>query len=144
MKTDRIHIPQEFYSNLGFLFYSVAASDRHVAPAETERLRAEMKAHWIPLEPAHDDIGTVLAEYMDISFDYAVGEGMSAHEAFDRFKEYYDSEPDTFDASTKALVLRTARAIAASRSGINKSEHGALARLVLLFRDRTDGYPSTR
>jgi hypothetical protein len=134
MKTASTPLSQDLYAHLGFLFYSIAAGDRRVTPAEVAQLKQEVRKHWMPLEPSRDEFGTDMAHYMDISFDYAVGERMSAREAFDRFKDYYASEHAAFDPSTKALIVRTATAIAASQNGINKAEHTGLVQLTALFK----------
>ncbi|MBS1583853.1 MAG: hypothetical protein JST66_16765 [Bacteroidetes bacterium] len=133
MKTPSTRLSQDLYVNLGFLFYSIAAGDGRVASAEAERLKEEVKKHWMPLEPSRDEVGTDMAYYMDISFDHALGQHMSAQEAFERFKAYHGLEPAAFDPSTQALVMRTATAIAASRNGIGKAERGSLERLKRLF-----------
>lgn len=124
---------QDVYAGIGFLFYSIAASDGRIAPAEKRKLQEQVDKHWLSVEDSHDQFGTDSAHYIDISFDYAITEEMSAEDAYLRFTDQYKSRPQVFDKAMKALVVKTATGIADSFYGTSHVEHERLARLKKLF-----------
>ncbi|HRH70329.1 MAG TPA: hypothetical protein PLB89_12555 [Flavobacteriales bacterium] len=124
---------EDLYADLGFLFYSVAASDGKVSHAEMEKLKQLVKDQWLPMEPSRDDLGTDAAHYIDISFDYALDEGMDADVAFDRFADYFRQNKAQFDPSLRRMIYETAAAIAGSFAGNNKAELVRLGQLEQLF-----------
>lgn len=124
---------QEVYAGLGQLFYSIAASDGHVAPAETVKLKALVKKEWMPLEPQRDSAGSDLAYYIEIGFDHANDSNMKPDAAFERFKAVHAEHPAVFDPSTNNLVIRTAKAIAHAFADKNKAEQRMIAQLEEVF-----------
>jgi hypothetical protein len=126
---------QPLYANLGHLFYSIAASDRNVAPAEVTKLKALIRTQWMPLENSRDEFGTDAAHYIDIAFDHAHDHGMSADDAFARFESHFRADPALYDVGLRRMVRESAGAIASSFAGRNKSEVRQLVTLELLFRE---------
>ncbi|MEZ4740324.1 MAG: hypothetical protein R2818_13430 [Flavobacteriales bacterium] len=126
---------EPLYTNLGYLFYSVAASDGHVRPEEVDKLKALIKAQWLPMENSRDALGTDAAHYIDIAFDYAHTEGMSADDAFERFEEHLMANADLYDKGLCRMIRQSAGAIASAFSGRNKSEVRQLVSLELLFQE---------
>ncbi|HQW04604.1 MAG TPA: hypothetical protein PLV08_11400 [Flavobacteriales bacterium] len=126
---------QLLYTNLGYLFYSVAASDGIVRPSEVEKLKALIKAQWLPMESSRDALGTDAAHYIDIAFDYANTEGMTADAAFARFEAHLRANSEHYDKGLCRMIRQSAGAIASAYSGRNKSEVRQLASLELLFRE---------
>ncbi len=126
---------QDLYSNLGYLFYSIAASDGKVRPAETEKLKALVKNRWMPLESSKDEFGTDAGHYVDIGFDFANNDGMAPAAAFERFAEHVRAHPESYDPGLRRMVRESAEAIANAFAGHNKTEVGRLAQLDTLFRE---------
>lgn len=126
-------VKQDVYAGLGHLFYSIAASDGHVAPAESDKLKKLVKEQWMPLEPQRDSAGSDLAYYIEIGFDHANDTGMTPDAAFTRFEHMHAEHPAEFDDSSRKLVVRTAKAIATTFAGKNKSEARMIARLEEIF-----------
>lgn len=124
---------QQVYAGLGHLFYSIAASDGHVAPAETGKLKSLVKKEWMPLEHQRDSAGSDLAYYIEIGFDHANDLKMKPEAAFERFKTVHAENPTAFDPSTNNMVVRTAKAIAHAFAGKSKAEQRMIAQLEELF-----------
>ena len=124
---------EDLYADLGFLFYSIAASDGKVSPAEMDKLKQVVKDQWLPMESSRDDLGTDAAHYIDISFDYALDERMEADVAYTRFADYFRQNKVQFDPSLRHMIFETAAAIASSFAGNNKAELSRLGQLELLF-----------
>lgn len=124
---------ESLYAGLGHLFYSIAASDGHVAPAEAAKLKKLVRAEWMPLEPSRDAMGSDLAYYIEIGFDHANRSHQEPDEAFARFSDAFHDSPANFDASTRNQVMRTATSIANAFAGKNKAEQEQLAKLRRLF-----------
>ena len=132
MSTAQTYI--DIYTNLGFLFYSVAAGDGRVRGEEVETLKELVKERWMQLEESRDEFGVDAAEYIAMSFDYANDNGLDAEQAYQRFADAYREHAKRFDQRMKRLVLDTAVAITDAFGHTNKSEHAALSRVQLLFR----------
>lgn len=124
----------DIYTNLGFLFYSVAAGDGQVRKVEVEALKRLVKERWMPLESSRDEFGVDAAEYITMSFDYANDNNVDANEALQRFRDAYRDHGRHFDASLKALVLETAAAISDAYGHTNKTELTQLTSIQELFR----------
>lgn len=120
---------QDLYTGLGYLFYSVAASDGRIPKAETGRLKELIERHWLPYENSRDEFGTDAAYYIDIIFDYAVDQELPAEDAYSNFLEVHAEHKALFDDDLKRLVERTASGIAEAMAGVNKSERAVLDRL---------------
>ncbi|HRD54335.1 MAG TPA: hypothetical protein PKY96_16975 [Flavobacteriales bacterium] len=120
---------EEIYASIGYLLYSIAASDKHVAPAEAEQLKREVRQQWLPLEDSRDDLGVDAAHYVGFGFDHAVSEGMPAEAAFSRFKEQFMAAPGSYDDGVRRLIRSSSAAIAGATAGRNKSELVQLARV---------------
>ena len=125
---------QDIYAGLGFLFYSIAASDGSIATAERQKLKEQVDKHWLSLEDSVDGFGTDSGHYIDISFEYAIAEEMNADEAFQRFTDLYKDSPERFNKSMKSLITRTSTGIADAFHGTNKAEQARLTELKKLLR----------
>lgn len=124
---------ETLYTDLGYLFYSIAAADRKVMPAERAKLQRIVQEQWLPMESSRDEVGTDEGHYIDIAFDYANDEGIPAEEAFERFAEHVRRTPDEFDEGLRGMIFRSAVEVASSFAGRNKSELHRLTQLELLF-----------
>lgn len=125
----------DIYTNLGFLFYSVAAGDGQVRKAEVGTLKRLVKERWMPLESSRDEFGIDAAEYISMSFDHAHDNALDAGAAFDRFVNAYREHVKRFDPELKKLVLDTAAAITEAFGRTNKAELTSLTRIQQLFRE---------
>jgi hypothetical protein len=125
----QVNAQEEHYIHIGYLLYSVAASDGRVTVSEAERLKGTIKRSWLGLDGSRDEVGTDDAYYIEFSFDLARDQHMDPEEAFARFKEYFSGAPERFVPSERELILGTARAIAGANHGHNKSELVQLARI---------------
>ncbi|WP_222983868.1 hypothetical protein [Flagellimonas meishanensis] len=121
-------IGNEFYQNLGKLFYAVAMADKQVRPSEVERLRKYVRQHWLEVDNFEDEFQTDSAYQIETVFDWLEEEEKDGKDYFKDFKDFYKAHPEKFNAQVKSLIVRTAEAIASSFAGKNKSE------LVLIFK----------
>ncbi|GAA4884387.1 hypothetical protein GCM10023311_03480 [Flaviramulus aquimarinus] len=129
MKTKK-KMTLKFYQNLGKLFYAIALADKHVHDIEFDKLKALIKQQWLDVDVLEDDFSTDAAYQIEFVFDWLnKGGDLNAKTCYDAFVNYKNEQPHLFTESIKKLILRTARAIAASFSGLNKSELIMLAKL---------------
>lgn len=124
-----------FYQKIGELFYAIAASDKVVRQAEYTALKDLVSEEWSKHSHTKDEFDTDAIYQMEIVFDWFDYERMGADECFDRFASYYKDHRRAFTAERKALIKKTANAIAGAFSGKNKSELILLAKLDMLFRE---------
>ncbi len=126
-------IGNEFYQNLGMLFYAVAIADKNVRPVETKRLRKYVRQHWLNVDDFEDEFHTDAAYQIEIVFDWLEGEEKDGEEYFNEFKEFYKEHPEKFTPKLKDLIVETAENIAKSFAGKNRSEMLIIFRLKQLF-----------
>ncbi|HRH37652.1 MAG TPA: hypothetical protein PK760_04875 [Flavobacteriales bacterium] len=124
---------QALYTNLGYLFYSVAAADGRVRPVERDALMAMVKERWLPLEGSRDEMGTDQAHYIDIAFDHANENHMSGDEAFGRFAVHMEKHALELGPRMRGMIHSTAASIAGAFAANNKAELTRLAQLQELF-----------
>ena len=123
-------LTHKFYQNLGKLFYAIAAADRKVRDAEFDKLKSIVKNQWLDVDPLTDEFDTDAAYDIEIVFDFLKNEErMNIYSLYEDFVDYKKDQKHLFTPEIKKLILKTANAIAASFSGINKSELILLAKL---------------
>lgn len=125
---------ETLYEKLGHLFYAIASSDKHVHPAEFERLKTLVSKEWLPLEDSTDTFGTDAAHYISIAFDYLSSEAVSSEEAFSVFSSFYEENTSRFTPPIKKKILSTAVAIADAFGTTNKKEKESLNTLKRLMK----------
>ncbi|MER3316717.1 MAG: hypothetical protein RIB79_00345 [Allomuricauda sp.] len=126
-------IGNEFYQNLGKLFYAVAMADKNVRPKEVERLREYVRQHWLEVDKFEDEFHTDAAYQIEIVFDWLEGEEKDGEEYFKEFKEFYMEHHEKFPETIKKLIVETAESIASSFAGKNRSEMLTIFKLKQLF-----------
>ena len=102
------------------------------------KLNAEPSLHrltgdWLYIDDFTDSYGTDAANQIEIVFDVLMESSITSEECFNDFKEFYKIHPHAFSDKIKTLTKKTAKAIASSFSGNNKSELILLAKIDLLL-----------
>ncbi|MBR9854596.1 MAG: hypothetical protein GYB37_08465 [Algicola sp.] len=126
-------IGNEFYQNLGKLFYAVAMADNNVRPKEVERLRKYVRQFWLDVDDVEDEFHTDAAYQIEIVFDWLKDEEKEGDEYFNEFKDFYKDHPEKFSESLKKLIVETSESIASSFAGKNRSEMLTIFKLKQLF-----------
>jgi hypothetical protein len=129
MKTPRAAL----YQNLGKLFYAIAMADKKVHPKEIKKLKDAVAHYWVDVDELTDEFGTDAAYQIEIVFDWLLQEEKDSDVYFDAFVAYFIENKDKFPETVKLLIRKTAEDIAASYSGMNKSELMLLGKLKLLL-----------
>ncbi len=123
----------EMYQNLGKLFYAIAMADHSVHMKELEKLNEVVRDHWLDVDDIEDEFGSDAAFQIQTVFDWLLEYEKDAEEIYEEFEAFYMENDVLFTPNIKQLAMSTARAIAASFAGSNKSELVLLGRLSLLF-----------
>ncbi len=126
-------IANEFYQNLGKLFYAVAMADKNVRPREVEKLQEDVRTYWLDVDHVTDEFGTDAAYQIEIVFDWLKNEEKESDTYFEEFAEFYHDHPEKFGSKIKSLILHTCNDIANSFAGKNKSELILLSKVQNLF-----------
>jgi len=122
----------QFYQNLGKLFYAIAAIDRNVREEELERLKKIVKKEWLTSNPLEDvDHSNIEAAIINTFKWLRSDNEYDAQTCYNSFLVFKKEHEDIFTADINQLIIKTARAIASSFSGINKNELILLAKLEL-------------
>ncbi len=132
LKTPR-EINTAFYHSLGKLFYAIAAADKIVRPKELKKLQSCVEKYWLDLDHLQDVFRADPAYVIEVIFDGSIGFNRTSADAYTSFLKYYREQKQGFTPQVKSLVLKTARAIATSFSGINKAELILIKKLELEF-----------
>lgn len=125
-------IPLKFYQNLGKLFYAIAASDKKVRKSEFNKLKDIVETKWLDVDSTKDNYDEDAAYQIEIIFDWLNSqENLDAQSCYNEFINYKNEQKHLFSDNMNTLIIKTAHAIAASFSGLNKSELIMLAKLNL-------------
>lgn len=124
----------EFYQNLGKLFYAVAMADHSIHVKEIDRLKEVVRDHWLKVDDIEDEYGTDAAFQIESVFDWFLEYGKDSEEIFEEFAAFYTEHKILFPDHVKQLIMSTSRAITSAFAGSNKSELILLGRIELLFR----------
>lgn len=121
------------YESLGKLFYAVALSDGTVHSKEWDKVKEYVKEDWLYIDDFTDRYGTDAANQIEIVFDVLMESEKSSKECFSEFVDFYKQHPHAFSDKIKTLTKKTAKAIANSFAGNNKSELILLAKIQILL-----------
>lgn len=113
---------ETFYHILGKLFYAVAFADKKVREKEVQTLQEYITTYWLDLDDLTDYMGADAASLIEVVFEGVQFFEESSSEMYDDFLIYKQEQPQLFTKEVNQLILETARAIAHSFSGVNKSE----------------------
>jgi hypothetical protein len=125
--------PEAFYQKLGYLFYSIANSDRRVSPNEVNTLQQIIREDWISLDDHQDAYGSDTAYQIHIIFDFLREKEYNSENAYNVFSRYFKEHIHLFSDDIIDRIFHSANRISASLNGSNKSELRALARLHMLL-----------
>jgi hypothetical protein len=125
--------PEAFYQKLGYLFYSIAHSDRRVSGEELTTLQQIIGEDWMSLDDQRDAYGSDTAFQIHIIFDFLREKEYDSESAYNVFTRYFKEHMHLFSDDVIDRIFHSANRIADSLNGRNKSELRALARLHLLL-----------
>ncbi|MGO4818353.1 hypothetical protein [Flavobacterium sp. W22_SRS_FP1] len=118
-----------FYQQIGKVFYSIAAVDKTVRPEEVKELKKVLQKEWLPLENSVDSFGSDSAYQIEIVFDWLVENEWNIDQIIPDLKTFRIVHSSLFTDQVNAMILKTAKAIADSFAGKNKSEHVLISQL---------------
>ncbi|TYB72559.1 hypothetical protein ES676_11370 [Bizionia saleffrena] len=118
MNTDE-NITFQFNQSLGQLFYAVASADNTVRDEEVIGTEKLIKNYWPPKESSiTNSKNTIVNTFTNLCKD----KERSAEDCYNSFIDFKKQNEFIFTDQIRMLILKTAREIAVSFSGINKSE----------------------
>jgi|TARA_R110000751_G_scaffold2470_4_gene13381 archaellum biogenesis ATPase FlaH len=115
------HTLKLFYQNLGKLFYAIACIDGTIEVDEINALKFTVEKEWKLTE----DTFTIIDSFSWLHRD----QDYNADTCFKSFLNFMNTNKTLFTESRKALIVKTANAVASSFSNRNKSELMLLAKL---------------
>jgi hypothetical protein len=118
-----------FYQQIDKLFYNIAAVDKTVRPEEIKELKKVIQKEWLPLENTVDNFGSHSAHQIEIVFDWLVENNWNIDQMTPYLKTFKIVHSSSFTEQVNVLILKTAKAIADSFAGKNKSEHFLISQL---------------
>lgn len=127
------HQNEEFYQNVGRLYYAIAAADRVIRKEEIEVLKKVVRQEWERKDRTKDAYGTFTAAQIEIVFDWMDAHKPEAGEAFEKFAAFYKDHKELFSNPVKEDLMATSNEIASAFRDKNKSELVMLAKLQTLF-----------
>ncbi|TJY35771.1 hypothetical protein [Pontimicrobium aquaticum] len=128
-------VVHKFYQNLGKLFYAIASIDGSVRTEELESLKEIVKKEWLLTHLANDDLKLNAQQSIINTFRWLHDDNeYNASECYKSFLIFKNNHETLFTNEVNKLILKTARAIAAAFSKVNKSELMLLAKLDIEFK----------
>ena len=129
------HNQVAFYQNLGKLFYAIANTDKSVRDEELNILIDIVKSEWIPSKLVAKNYKERAENSIINTFKWLRDDDeYDAEACYNSFITFKNNHKYLFNNETKALILKTAGAIASSFSGVNKSELIMIAKLDIEFK----------
>lgn len=129
MKTNK-ELTHKFYQNLGKLFYAIAAIDNNVRVEELDKLKDIVKKEWLTTHLIEDDFKMAAEHSIINTFKWLHDDNeYNAKTCYNSFLTFKKEHESLFTNDIKALILKTARAVADSFSKVNKAELILLAKL---------------
>ncbi|PWK20691.1 hypothetical protein [Xanthomarina spongicola] len=129
MKTDN-DLVQKFYQNLGKLFYAIAAVDNNVRDVELEKLKNVVKKEWLTTNLIDNSLKINIEDSIINTFKWLHDDNeYHAETCYNSFLTFKKEHESLFTDRMNTLILKTARAIAASFSKVNKLELMLLTKL---------------
>lgn len=121
---------RQFYQNLGKLFYAIAAVDNNVRDEELDKLKNVVKKEWLTTNFIDDSLKISIEDSIINTFKWLHDDNeYNAETCYNSFLTFKTEHEWLFTNEINTLILKTARAIAASFSKVNKSELIMLAKL---------------
>jgi hypothetical protein len=124
---------QNFYQQLGRVFYGIADIDGTVRLDEVEKLHKIVHEFWLPLENTFDEFETDSAYQIEIVFSWLHENNGYDGDILKEFGEFMKEHPKLFTEKNRQLIYDTAENIAESFHGFNKKETTYLHRLSSLL-----------
>lgn len=124
---------EDFYKEVGNLFYAIAAVDGKISRNEKKMITSLVRYTWRPLENSTDKYGTDAANIILFQFDVNDGFNASPADQFKNFVDYFDENRNGISPSLKEKILSGARNIAESTRRINNAELPMLMKLRYLL-----------
>lgn len=123
-------VNHKFYQNLGKLFYAMAAIDNNVRAEELDKLKDVVKKEWLTTNFIDDDFKKNAEQSIINTFKWLHDDNeYNAETCYNSFLTFKKENESFFTEDMNTLILKTARAIAAAFSKVNKSELMLLAKL---------------
>lgn len=123
-------VNHKFYQNLGKLFYAMAAIDNNVRAEELDKLKDVVKKEWLTTNFIDDDFKKNAEQSIINTFKWLHDDNeYNAETCYNSFLTFKKEHEPLFTEGINTLILKTARAIAAAFSKVNKSELMLLAKL---------------
>ena len=118
-----------FYQQLGRLFYTLAAADKHVRVEEVAVFKKIFKEEWesLLIHIFKEEKGAI--KKIETVFDFLAANEVAIDKTLTEFKKFKEMHPQLFDLEVKELILKTAEAITNVSSGKNKSELVIMSKL---------------
>ncbi|QED37215.1 hypothetical protein FK178_05595 [Antarcticibacterium arcticum] len=120
---------EDLYSQLGKLFYAIAASDKRVRDEERNTLRIILENEWKNDLVNAGEWGYNAADQIEMTFDWMDLNQPSAYAVFKEFKDFKNDNEELFTPEIKQMIWKTADGIASTFAGKNKSELVMLSKL---------------
>ncbi len=118
-----------FYQHVGKIFYAIASADNTINEAEYNTLKSIVKSDWLLLDSCIDKADNNTSPIIDVFNWLDKEQDYDSEICYMSFIDFKTKNEVLFTDEIKQLIMKTAGAIAASFSGINKSELIMLAKL---------------
>ncbi len=108
---------EDIYERIGYLFYALAAERGKLNAVTFDKLKRLVDQQWNPVTTNGRTLESHLASYLHSGLRNAFDFSMSAGEAYDLFKTYYDIHSLPFGELLRSRIFATANMIASEFSG---------------------------
>lgn len=125
---------RRFYKELGNLFYAIAAADHNLSPKKKKKLDDEVQFAWKHYDHTTDRFGSDRAFLIEFEFETMEDISEIPENAYQSFENFFMEKESQIDEPTRKRIFNSARHIAESVRGINRSELQYLMKLKELLK----------
>jgi len=122
-----------FYQELGNLFFAIAAADGKISSEEKETLNDEIQYSWKHFEDSKDRFGSDLSYVIQYEFDTMEDSFETPDHAYESFEFFFKNSQTDIDKHTRKRIFYSCRHIAETVRKINTPELNFLVRLKKLL-----------
>lgn len=127
-------IEESLIKYIGYLFYSIAASDKKVRNEEITILRKFIHEKWFETGAQTFLSATDAVQKIEFVFDYLIQSNANPYSTFSEFEIFFKKHKKIFTTQIKLLIWEIANRISLAYSKKNKSELVILSKLEILLK----------
>lgn len=120
---------EQFYQQLGRVFFLVAYADKDIHENEVAILKKTVNDIWLDFDHTFDETEADTGYQIEYMFDFLMTAPKSENAIITDFKVFVNDHKKMFNSKTNRLILETCEAIAKAFEGVNNDEERVIEKI---------------